>query len=50
MHDWAPPTARDFVRKVEAVYSVGGCVTQENEEKLIEQAVAILGQRAGGEA
>jgi hypothetical protein len=49
MHKWTPQTPRDFVRKYEAAYSISGCPTQENQDRLVEQAVAILGVRAGKE-
>jgi hypothetical protein len=49
MHEWTPQTPRDFVRKYEAAYSIGGCPTQENQDRLVEQAVAILGICAGKE-
>lgn len=41
--DWEPTTPRDFIRKFEAAYSLGGCPTEENQERLVKQAVAILG-------
>jgi hypothetical protein len=50
MHQWAPTTALDFVRKFECVYSLGGSPTEENQDRLIQQATVILGERSGQEA
>ena len=43
MWAWKPVTAMDFVRKFEAAYSLGGCPTEENQQRMLEQALAILG-------
>lgn len=48
---WAPPTFHDFVRKFEAIFIDGGKPSDEREDMLTQQAIALLGgARAGREA
>lgn len=51
MWAWTPTTARDFTRKYEAAWTVGGCPTEEHHAKMMADAIAILGPDArSGEA
>lgn len=50
LNHWAPATARDFVRKFEAMFAEGGAPTEERVSILVDQAVALLGgERSGRE-